>query len=171
MIKYGPGTKVEVVVVRDRQEKTFSLTAKEPPVQASMLDQQRRSRPEIDIGDFPGFKDFPRVPNADQMPNRTGNARLGVEVGDVNETARKTYGIDQSTSGAVVNSVVPTSVADRLGLKVGDVVTEIDGKRITSAAELADAVRKIKWGDTKRVKYVRFESGSRQDYDREVTFR
>lgn len=172
MIKFGPGSKVEVEVVRDRQSKTFSVTAKEPPVQESMLRQQLPNRePQVDIDDFPGFKDFPRTQDPNQMPNRTGSARLGVEVGDVNETARKTYGIDQSTRGAVVNSIAPNSVAARNGLQVGDVVTEIDGQKVSDAASLADAMKKVKWGETKKVKITRFDKGSRLDLDREVTFR
>lgn len=170
MIKYGPGTKVEVEVVRDRQSKTMSITTKEPPVQESML-QQRPSREQVSPEDFPNFKDFPRGPSPDQIPNRNGNARLGVEVGDVNETARKTHGIDSATKGAVVNSVSANSVANRTGLQVGDVITEIDGQKINDAAGLATAMQKVKWGEKKRVKFVRFENGSRVEQDREVTFR
>ncbi len=85
-------------------------------------------------------------------------------------TSQKTYGIDKSTVGAVVNSVIPGSVADRLGLKIGDVVTEVDGSKITSAADLAAAIGKISRGESKQVKFVRFENGARTQYDRQASF-
>jgi serine protease Do len=169
MIKYGPGSKVEVEVIRDKQSKTFSVTAKTPPVNPQMTTPKESK---VDIDDFPGFKDFPRGVNPDELPNRPSNPRLGVEVGNADETNRKTHNIPAGVSGAVINSVAPRSMADSLAMQVGDVIIEIDGKKIGSAAELASAMRSVKWGDSKSIKFLRFsKDGSRQQYERNMTFR
>lgn len=175
MIKYGPGTKVEIEVIRDRQSKKFNVTAKEPPVAPTMnVPQFQRGNPggdnELDVDDFPGFHDFPKVDSRDQVPTPSGGARLGVEVGGIDDASRKTHGIPQGVQGAVVNSVIPRSAADNAGIQVGDVVTELDGEKIEDAASLAAAMKKVKGGETKRVKYLRFNAGAKVEMDREVRF-
>ncbi len=174
MIKYGPGSKVEVEVVRDKQRKVFTITAKEPPAQPAMQAPQsqprRNSLPEIDIDDFPGFKDFPRVQTPDSVPMPGGNARLGVEIGDVNETSRATFSIPSGVSGAVINSIAPGSPAHDAGMRLGDVIVEIDGTKINSAEELSNAMKKVQWGQTKRVKAKRFEKGAETSIERDVKF-
>jgi S1-C subfamily serine protease len=122
------------------------------------------------IEDFPGFKDFPRINTPDQIPNRTDRPRLGVEVGNVDDSNQKIHEIPDGVKGAVVNSVMPNSPAERAGLEVGDVVMELDGKKIDDAATLVDAMKAVKRGDTKRIKYVRFSQGARAEFERSVRF-
>lgn len=167
MIKYGPGSKVQVEVVRDRQKKSFSVTAKEPPV----MDSSPQRRPSVDFDDFPGFRDFPRVQTPDQIPDRARRVRLGVEVGNVDPVAAKTHKIPAGVEGAVVNAVTPDSVADKIGLKVGDVIVEIDGTPIADAESLANTVRNFQSGDRKSVKFLRFEDGAKVETERTATFR
>ena len=49
--------------------------------------------------------------------------------------------------GAYVNSVEKGSCAETAGLKTGDIVTQVDGKDITTSAELIDAKNTHKAGD------------------------
>lgn len=174
MIKYGPGSKVEVEVVRDKQRKTFTVTTKEPPVQptASLIPRNQGQTPNEmpNIEDFPGFKDFPRVQVPDQVPNAGANPRMGVEIGDVNETSRNTFSLPSGTTGAVVNTVAPGSPAYKMGLKPGDVITEIGGVKITNAEGVAKEMQKVQWGQTKKVKAKRFENNSEVIIERDVTF-
>ena len=175
MVKYGPGTKVEVEVIRDRQRKTFTVTAKEPPAMPSARSPQiDRENPhgdmELDIEDFPGFKDFPRVRTPNEAPVQTDRVRLGVEVGNVDESSLKTHKIPAGVKGAVVNSVMEGSPANEAGLEVGDVVIEFDGQKVEGSESLADAMRKVKRGDSKKVKYLRFENGSKLELEREIRF-
>jgi serine protease Do len=168
MIKYGPGSKIDVEVIRDRQHKTFTVTAKEPPVQEAQ--PQNRRLPEGNMDDFPGFKDFPRVEIPDQIPNLPRGVRLGVEVGNVDASNRATHHLPTGTKGAVVNSVTPGSVASEAGLHLGDVIVEFDGKSIASAEDIANAVRSVKRGETKKIKFLRFESGAKVELEREAQF-
>ena len=52
----------------------------------------------------------------------------------------------QNQPGVVVTGVVPNSPALNAGLKVGDLLTEFDGKEITSPQELLDAVAETQPG-------------------------
>ena len=50
--------------------------------------------------------------------------------------------------GARVESVDPGSCSETAGLRVGDIITSIDGKVITSASDLISEKNNYKAGDT-----------------------
>lgn len=58
-------------------------------------------------------------------------------------------------SGVVVVQAVDNSPADKAGLEKGDIIIEMDGKSITSVAELRYELYKHKVGEKIDVKYVR----------------
>src|SRR5262249_27172850 len=67
---------------------------------------------------------------------------LGVgsaSVSDLDEQALQQFDV-QVDEGAVITDVASGSAADKAGLQVGDVVTKIDGKAVTSAADLKSAI-------------------------------
>lgn len=171
MIKYGPGTKVEIEVVRDKNHQTFTATAKEPPAQPTQRQSVRDLPQDFQFPDIPGFKDSPRVESPDQTPQRTGHATLGVSVEDVTATAQKQYDIPAGMKGAVVTSVMPDSVADGLQLKPGDIIVGIGDKKIESAKDLADAMSSIKWGEQRKLHYFRYGKGKSIEQSIDITFR
>jgi putative serine protease PepD len=75
-------------------------------------------------------------------------AVLGVEV-DNNRSAT------QAQAGVPLRSVSPGGAADKVGLKVGDIVTSIDGRRVTTADSLIAAVRNHAPGERVPITYVR----------------
>lgn len=62
--------------------------------------------------------------------------------------------------GAYVQRVVAGSAADKAGIKNGDIITEIDGARITGDKELTSFISKKKVGDTLSLKVWRKEADS-----------
>ncbi len=60
-----------------------------------------------------------------------------------NPAIMRVYG---AGSGVTVSSVVPGSPADTAGLKVGDTITSIDGKKVTKGAELVSDIASRKPG-------------------------
>jgi S1-C subfamily serine protease len=56
-------------------------------------------------------------------------------------------GLDGTAEEARVNEISKDSPAEHAGLKMDDIVTEVDGKPIKNALNLADAVRRHKPGD------------------------
>ena len=90
---------------------------------------------------------------------------LGVEtldVGSVDPSILSRFGVTTS-SGAFVQTVNPQTAAASIGLRQGDVIVAVDGRRIRTAADVGVAVRAKKPGDTVTVTWER--DGERQDGD------
>ena len=75
----------------------------------------------------------------------TGKPYLGITVSTVSSVTAQQY--SNMVVGAYVNSVEKGSCAETAGLKTGDIVTQVDGKDITTSAELIDAKNTHKAGD------------------------
>ena len=75
----------------------------------------------------------------------TGKPYMGVTVSTVPESISQRYGMSQ---GALVESVDESSCAAKAGLQKGDIITAIDGKTVISSAELVEAKKNYKAGDT-----------------------
>lgn len=74
--------------------------------------------------------------------------------GDNNAGLCRAQGL-KSDCGVVVTSVSPGLPADKAGLRDSDVITEIDGQRITSQATLLDVIANAPVGSTVRMKVLR----------------
>ena len=62
---------------------------------------------------------------------------LGVMISNIDASKAKLYGIDH---GVLVNQIEPNTAASQAGLKPGDIIVEVDGKRINNAGELRDKI-------------------------------
>ncbi len=69
-----------------------------------------------------------------------------------NPAIMRVYG---AGSGVTVSSVVPGSPADTAGLKVGDTITSIDGKKVTKGAELVSDIASRKPGSKAALGFLR----------------
>lgn len=58
--------------------------------------------------------------------------------------------------GAQIMSVEPNTPADKAGLQVNDVITEIEGVRVKSASDVIAAIDKYSAGDTVKLKIYRY---------------
>jgi serine protease Do len=140
-----------------RSARQFSRLVDETPagrqVRATVMRQG--SRVELQVtpgaGEGTGFgmampRDFQfRVPELRAMPDvrafegldelmpMRGGARLGVGVQDLNKALAEYFGAKE---GVLVSSVRPDSPAEKAGVKVGDVITSVDGAAVDDAAEL-----------------------------------
>lgn len=97
----------------------------------------------------------------------TGKAVMGIGVQTVTESASQYYNLAQ---GAYIVSVNEGSAAETAGLKIGDVITSVDGIAVTSLEELQAVVRTYNAGDTAEL--VIWRSGEYQSisisFDEEV---
>ena len=84
---------------------------------------------------------------------------IGINMLNVTDTYRLyQYNIlldKEIEEGVVVVGVVSGSAADSAGLEKGDVITAIDGKKVTNAANLKYVLYQYEVGDTINVTYIR----------------
>ncbi|MGC2446976.1 MAG: Do family serine endopeptidase [Candidatus Sulfotelmatobacter sp.] len=75
-----------------------------------------------------------------------------------NPAIARVYG---SGSGVPISSVVPGSPADQAGLKVGDTITNVDGKKVSKGSELVADIASRKPGSKVNLGFIR--NGKAQD--------
>jgi serine protease Do len=112
-----PGTQVQLGVNRAGESKTFDVT----------------------LGNLPEDK------VAKANGNQSGahrEALAGVGVTDLDQNTRSELNIPQNVQGAVITEVAPNSAAYEAGLRVGDVITELNRKPVKNAQDaIADTER------------------------------
>ena len=95
----------------------------------------------------------------------TDKAYLAITAGTMTEEMSAQYNIDLA-KGVFVYSVEDGGAGDRAGLRLGDVITEVDGKTIESMNDLSMAKKGYKAGDTVSLTYYR----DGEYHDTELTF-
>ena len=73
-------------------------------------------------------------------------AILGVEIRDINGEFAKQKNI-KTFDGAYVASVVENSAAEKAGVKIGDIITNVNGVVVKSVAELQEQIGRYRPGD------------------------
>ena len=81
-------------------------------------------------------------------------AKLGVAVQPITADLASSLGLSD-VRGALVNTVEPGSPAERAGLRQGDVITEVQGRRVGDGNELRNAISNIAPGTSVSLKIVR----------------
>ena len=92
-----------------------------------------------------------------------GRPLMGITVRNYLEGEQETL---ESPDGVMVFQVTPGLSGDRAGLKGGDVILSIEGKRVTSTAELLEAKKPYRAGDTITIEYWR----KGETFETELTF-
>jgi len=91
---------------------------------------------------------------------KVSRGRMGVTIQPVNAAISKQFGF-KGTGGALISDVEEASPADKAGLKSGDIITEVNGARVTDSADLRVRIAAMNPGTTAKVKI--FRDGSDRD--------
>jgi hypothetical protein len=83
-----------------------------------------------------------------------GGGYIGIQPIAMTEELREHFGAPKD-AGILIGKVYADEPAARAGLKVGDIVTAVDGEKIASTRDLVRAIRKKKEGDTVSVAILR----------------
>jgi serine protease Do len=118
----APGTKATFKILRDGKERTVTTSLGELPSEMTAASPGRRA-PQAQ-------------PKSDALD--------GVEVTDLDQRTRRQAGIPSDVEGALVTSVDPNSKAAEAGIRQGDVILEINRKKVRNAQEAIDLSEKIK---------------------------
>jgi serine protease Do/serine protease DegQ len=93
-------------------------------------------------------------------------AYLGVQMQDITPELASAFGLNVR-EGAVVTQIVPDSAAAKAGLQVGDVVTAVDGARLSNADSLRNTIGLMMVGQ--KVKLDILRDGKKQTLTAQVT--
>ena len=97
--------------------------------------------------------------------HRVARGSIGIMFDAVeNPAITRVYG---NGSGVTISSVVPGSPADQAGLKVGDTITTVDGKKVTEIDAVIRALAKKHAGDV--LDLTVFRAGSSLDLKVKLT--
>ena len=91
---------------------------------------------------------------------------LGIRGEDVSAEASELYGIP---TGAVITEIVENGPADQAGVKKGDILTELDGRSISSMAQLQDVLQYYAAGETVELVVQRSDNGEYQAQTLSIT--
>ena len=94
------------------------------------------------------------------------DAEMGVEGYMITETQSKSYNMPM---GFYISKIVENSGADKAGLEIGNIITEIEGNKVENFSDLTDVIYEKKKGDVVKIK-VSYTSGrSYKEKELEVT--
>jgi len=93
---------------------------------------------------------------------------LGVAIQDVTGEVAEYYGI-QGKEGALVTEVFPGDPADKAGIKVRDIIIEVNGEKIKNTRDLTRIIAEIGVGDSASVKVLR--NGTEEKFDVKIAKR
>jgi len=86
---------------------------------------------------------------------KVNRARIGVQIGPLSQAQAQVLGIDPKVKGALVQSVLPGSPADKAGLKQGDVIVSFNKQPIQSVGSFRLNVAASEIGKPYPLKYYR----------------
>jgi hypothetical protein len=93
-----------------------------------------------------------KIPHGELL--RAPRGFLGVELLPLNPALRTHFGVPED-SGALVASVVEGSPADKAGIKVGDILTRVDGEAIEGPHDLREQIREAEDGQSAAIELYR----------------
>jgi serine protease Do len=126
-----PGKNSKVVIVREGDWKTVNV----------ILEELEQTAPTFALSD-------------------NTNMSLGIEVRDISNSLAEKYEIDPQNSGVLVTDINKKSNAYEAGIRVGDIITRVGTKKVTSSKIFINLVEELKGKDSLLVLVKRGERSS-----------
>lgn len=111
--------------------------------QTITLDIVRNGKPmkiRVKTAEMPDESLNSTLPSPSKKGEDSEPQRLGLTIQTLTRDVADKYGVD-FTPGVIITEVEPNSPADSKGLKVGDIITDVNHKPVTSAREFKDALK------------------------------
>lgn len=119
--------------------------SKDPAAAQEMINRTGQRGVPVIIIDGETIIGFDRARLEQALSVRQGqHPSLGIAIADASRFTARTG--PATTLGAYVGKVRPGSVAERLGLAPGDIITQMNGQLVNNAADLENALSKLTWG-------------------------
>jgi predicted metalloprotease with PDZ domain len=139
-----PGTEVVVAVVRDGKKHKMTVLLGKTSAKTSK---------DVEV-EMPDSRSFPMeiMPPLRHLKLQVDRGYLGVNVLNLDEDLGGYFGVQK---GVLVTEVLEGSAAEKAGMKAGDVITAVDGKKVADREELTGFLRKKDDGDKVDVSLLR----------------
>ena len=131
-----PGTKVDIKVIRNQGKEEKTLTA--------------------NITEYKSGEEQETVSASDK------DIDIGFKVTELTSRLARRLGY-RTQEGLIITDVTPYSEADRKGIKNGDIILEVNQKKIKNTRDLVNILKKAKSGDVIMLKIRRESNGQMQD--------
>jgi serine protease Do len=115
----APGTEVNLLIFRDGERSTMSVTLEERPEDEAVASVPDETREELE-------------------------ETLGFQVEDLTENIRRQLNLDETVEGVVVSNIQQGARAYRQGLRRGDIITQIQNQPIPNSEEFYSVVSGMK---------------------------
>ena len=126
--KVDPGTKVNVVVMRDDERKSFQVTVGKTP-----------DRPRAHTYSY-------RMPHPPRVRMFVSREALGLTLQELTDQLGEYFGAPDN-QGILITEVEKESSAEKAGFKAGDVITKVGKKTVRDLDDIWDEVGKYKEGE------------------------
>jgi len=134
ILKLEIGEEIVLTLVREREEITIALTTGKTPeeiVRAEEEKEEEETEKEIEEA-------------LDKAPEEV---LLGIKVQPITSELRKKYNLAEDEQGVVVTQVTPAGPAMQAGIESGDVIKEVDRKKVTDIDDFQQAMQEVKPGE------------------------
>ena len=135
----SPGTKADLVIIRDGQKKTLHLTVGKKKISKHQM--------------------FGTIPDIPDMRIFTGNHILGLQLLTLNEQLGEYFGVPNN-EGVLVEEVEHEGVAGKAGFRAGDIIIRIGKKPVDAVEKVQKELRKYDEGD--KVEFEVMRKGSKK---------
>ncbi|WP_269713880.1 Do family serine endopeptidase [Caulobacter sp. NIBR2454] len=123
--KAKPGESIVLNVLREGRRMTVTVKSGTRPAESEL-----NAQPDDGSGQGRATPDSPAA----------AQAVLGMQLVPLDDGARRRFNLDATVRGVVVDSVAANSNAGELGLRRGDVITSVNTRAVSTAAEVSGAV-------------------------------
>ena len=150
---------VDDMKVRNNRELIDYVSDQEPGKTVKVTVNRNGSKKTLDVrvGERPGSFDAGQQPSSESVEPMSD--KLGVTVKELTTETRNAFGIGENADGIVVTNVKNISAAADAGIAEGDVITEVNGRRVRNIDDFREVVEKAKSGDYLRIYITRFARG------------
>jgi serine protease Do len=129
-----PGTKVELEIYRNGKPQNISVTLVERPSAGVALGTPGAPAP---------------------APVKVPDVLDGVTVADLNAELRKRFAIGDDVKGALITQVNPDSACADADVRAGDIIVDIDGKRVATSDDAVKLSEEVKTKSSVRLRINR----------------
>jgi len=123
---------------------TVAATAPGTEVKVKVIHEGKKITRKVTIGELPEEVGAERGQIAPKERGEEGESFFGMYLGDITSSERQKFEIEKGVQGVVVLNVDPASEAAEKGLRPGDVITEVNNKKVNNLAEFRAAIEEGK---------------------------